>query len=141
MADTSVSGAGSTDLGKLVLRLTIGGLILMHGIAQLGGGTGWISGMLEKNGLPAVLAYGVYLGELVAPVLLIIGLWTRPAALIVVINMLFAIGLVHMHEIGSITKVGAWAIETQALFLFGALAVALLGAGRLSVGGANGRWN
>ena len=55
--------------------------------------------------------------------------------------MLFAIGLVHMHELASITKMGAWALETQGLFLFGALAVALLGAGRFSLGGAGGRWN
>lgn len=140
MADNLSSG-GSTDLGKLVLRVTIGGLILMHGIAKLGGSIGWITDMLAKSGLPSVLSYGVYLGEVVAPVLLIIGLWTRPAALVVAINMLFAIGMVHMHELGSITKMGAWAIETQALFLFGAIAVALLGAGRFSVGGNGGRWN
>lgn len=140
MADNLSSG-GSTDLGKLVLRVTIGGLILMHGIAKLGGSIGWIADMLAKSGLPSVLSYGVYLGEVVAPVLLIIGLWTRPAALVVAINMLFAIGMVHMHELGSITKMGAWAIETQALFLFGAIAVALLGAGRFSVGGNGGRWN
>lgn len=141
MANGKGAAGASGDLGKLVLRLSIGVLIAMHGIAKLGGDLGWIEGMLGKAGLPPVLAYGVYVGELLAPALLVVGLWTRAAALIVVVNMLFAVGLVHMHELGAITKTGAWALETQALFLFGALAIALLGAGRHSLGGAGGRWN
>ena len=120
MANGKGSAGASADLGKLVLRLSIGVLIAMHGIAKLGGDLGWIEGMLGKAGLPAELAYGVYVGELLAPALLVVGLWTRAAALVVVVNMLFAVGLVHMH---------------------GALAIALLGAGRHSLGGANGRWN
>ena len=138
---TKTAPAGTRDdQGRLLLRLTIGGLMLMHGIAKLGG-VDWIGGMLAKAGLPPVLAYGVYVGEILAPLLMIAGLWTRAAALVVVVNMLFAVGLVHMHELAAITKVGAWALETQALFLFGALAIALLGAGRYSVGGPGGRWN
>lgn len=141
MTNGKGSAGSSADLGRLVLRLSIGVLIAMHGIAKLGGDLGWIEGMLGKAGLPAELAYGVYVGELLAPALLVVGLWTRAAALVVVVNMLFAVGLVHMHELGAITKTGAWALETQALFLFGALAIALLGAGRHSLGGASGRWN
>lgn len=141
MTTDTVSTSARDDQGKLVLRLTIGLLILMHGIAKLGGNVDWIAGMLGKAGLPAVLAYGVYVGEVIAPLLLVAGLYTRAAALVIVVNMLFAIGLVHMGEIGKITEVGAWALETQALFLFGGVAIALLGAGRLSVGGIGGRWN
>ncbi|HWS75755.1 MAG TPA: DoxX family protein [Quisquiliibacterium sp.] len=141
MAENALSTNPRDDQGKLVLRLAIGALILMHGIAKLGGNVDWIAGMLGKAGLPSVLAYGVYLGEVIAPLLLIAGVWTRAAALVIAVNMLFAIGLVHTGDIGRITEVGAWGIETQALFLFGALAIALLGAGRLSFGGAGGRWN
>ena len=97
--------------------------------------------MLTSNGLPGVLAYLVYVGEIVAPVLLIIGLYTRPAAWITVINMLVAIWLVHMKDIAVIGKTGGWALELQGMFLFAALAVAFLGAGRFSVGGAGGRYN
>ncbi|WP_157267778.1 DoxX family protein [Azohydromonas aeria] len=129
------------DAGKLVLRLALGVLILMHGIAKVIGGPGFIMGLLTKAGLPPVLAYGVYVGEVVAPLLLIVGLFTRAAALVVVVNMLVAIGLVHMGEIGQITRTGGWALELQGMYLFGALAVALLGAGRYSVGGLRGRWN
>jgi uncharacterized membrane protein YphA (DoxX/SURF4 family) len=75
----------SDDLGKLLLRLTLGVLTLLHGIAKISAGVGGIAGMLGKAGLPTVLAYGVYAGEVIAPLLLIIGLWTRPAALVVAV--------------------------------------------------------
>jgi putative oxidoreductase len=79
------------------------------------------------------LVYGVYLGEIVAPVLVIIGLFTRLGGWIMVVNMLFAIGLVHMSDIFALTERGAWAIETQALFLVLALAVAVFGSGKYAV--------
>jgi putative oxidoreductase len=50
---------GSTDLGKLVLRVVLGGLILFHGIAKLVHGPGYVIGMLASAGLPTILAYGV----------------------------------------------------------------------------------
>ncbi|MDM0107132.1 DoxX family protein [Variovorax sp. J22R24] len=131
----------SDDTGKLVLRLALGILILLHGIAKITGGVGGIAGMLTSHGLPAALAYLVYIGEIVAPVLLIVGIYTRPAAWITVINMLVAIWLVHLKDIGSLGKTGGWALELQGMFLFAALAVAFLGAGRFSVGGTSGKYN
>jgi putative oxidoreductase len=131
----------SDDTGKLVLRLALGILILLHGLAKLQSGVGGLSGMLSSHGLPGVLAYGVYVGEILAPVLLIVGLYTRPAAWIVVINMLVAIWLVHMKDLGQLNKQGGWALELQGMFLFGAVAVAFLGAGRFSLGGSGGRMN
>jgi putative oxidoreductase len=131
----------SEDAGKLVLRVTVGALILLHGIAKIAGGPGGILSMAEKAGLPGEIGYLVYIGEVLAPVLLILGLFTRPAALIIVINMLFAFYLAHMHQLFALAPTGGWALELQGMFLFGALAVALLGAGRYSVGGPYGKWN
>ncbi|VTU25839.1 DoxX family protein [Variovorax sp. RA8] len=131
----------SDDTGKLILRLALGILMLLHGIAKIQGGVGFAASMLTSHGLPGALAYLVYVGEIVAPVLLIIGLYTRPAAWIVVINMLVAIWLVHMKQIGMLNKQGGWELELQGLFLFSALAVAFLGAGRFSIGGNSGRYN
>jgi putative oxidoreductase len=102
---------------------------------------GFAASMLASHGLPSALAYLVYVGEIVAPVLLIIGLYTRPAAWITVINMLVAIWLVHMKDLGALNKQGGWALELQGMFLFGALAIAFLGAGRFSVGGTGGKYN
>ena len=129
------------DLGKLVLRLVLGLCVLLHGIAKISGGVAGIVGMVEKAGLPGALGYLVYVGEILAPLLLIVGLWTRPAALVVAINMVVAIGLVHMGDLFTLGKQGGWALELQGMFLFAAIAVALLGAGRFSVGGARGRFN
>ena len=131
----------SDDTGKFVLRLALGALILLHGIAKVGSGVGGIAGMLAAQGLPGALAYLVYVGEIVAPVLLIVGIFTRPAAWIVAINMVVAIWLVHAKELFVIGKNGGWAIELQGMFLFAAVAVAFLGAGRFSVGGNGGKYN
>jgi putative oxidoreductase len=46
-----------------------------------------------------------------------------------------------MKDLGALNKQGGWALELQGMFLFGALAVAFLGAGRFSVGGTGGRYN
>lgn len=134
---------GSQDLGKALLRIMLGVLILMHGIAKLAGavGMGFVAKVVADAGLPAWLTYGVYIGEVVAPILLIIGLWSRLAALIVAINMLFALFLVHAKQFGMLADTGGWALELQAMYLGAALAVLLLGAGRFSVGGINGKFN
>ncbi|MEJ8853052.1 DoxX family protein [Variovorax robiniae] len=131
----------SDDTGKLILRLALGVLILLHGVAKLSSGVGYIAGLMTSHGLPSALAYLVYVGEIIAPVLLIVGIYTRPAAWITVINMLVAIALVHMKDISSLGKSGGWALELQGMFLFAALAVAFLGAGRFSVGGSSGKYN
>ncbi|HEX2010484.1 MAG TPA: DoxX family protein [Roseateles sp.] len=129
------------DLAKLILRLTLGLLTLLHGIAKLVGGPAFITGLMAKQGLPEALGYLVYVGEVLAPLLLIVGLWTRPAALVIAINMVVAVALVHMGQLGELSKNGGWALELQGFYLFTALALLLLGAGRFSVGGTKGRWN
>lgn len=137
----SQAGNVSEDMGKLILRATLAILILFHGVAKIFGGVGFITGLVAKAGLPPALGYLVYVGEVVAPLLLLLGIWTRPAALVVAINMIVAVLLVHMHELFTLTKTGGWALELQGLFFASALAVAFLGAGRYSVGGTSGRWN
>ncbi|MGK6306745.1 DoxX family protein [Variovorax sp. DT-64] len=131
----------SDDTGKLILRVALGILILLHGIAKINTGVGSVSNMLASHGLPGALAYLVYVGEIVAPVLLIIGLYTRPAAWIVAINMLVAVWLVHMKQLGMLNKQGGWELELQGMFFFSAVAVAFMGAGRFSIGGSGGRYN
>lgn len=137
----AVPSRTSEDTGKLILRVALAALILLHGVAKITGGVGFIAGMLQKNGLPGGLAYLVLVGEVLAPLLMIIGAWTRLAAVIIAGNMIVAIGLVHMGELLTLGKTGGWALELQGMFLFSAIAVAFLGAGRYSMGGINGRMN
>lgn len=127
------------DIGKLILRVSVGGLVLLHGINKLLNGIDGIKTAVTAHGLPEAVAYGVYVGEIVAPVLVIVGLFARVGGALIVANMLVAIGLVHMADIAALNAQGGYQLELQALFLFGGLAVVLLGAGRLSVGG--GRFN
>lgn len=120
----------NTDLGKLIIRLTLGGLLLFHGIAKLLHGTGFIEGLLANHGLPAFLAYGVFIGEIIAPLMVILGYQTRIGALLIVLNMLVAFVLVHTHQLLSLAGSGGWALELQGFFLFTAVAVIFLGPGR-----------
>ena len=129
------------DAALLILRLVLGGLILVHGLTKLPPPPDFIVGVLAKANLPTVLAYGVYVGEIVAPIFLIIGVWTRLAAVIIAINMIVAIGLVALPRLFSLNQYGGYALETEAMFLFTAVALALAGAGRFSVGGRYGPLN
>jgi putative oxidoreductase len=131
----------ASDLGKLVLRLTLGGLMLFHGVAKIAAGAAPILALVAKAGFPPALGYLVFVGEIAAPLLLVIGLWTRAAAAVMAINMVVAVLLVHTAQFGEIGKTGGWALELQAFYFFTALAIVLLGAGRFSVGGEGGKLN
>ncbi|OZI49690.1 DoxX family protein [Bordetella genomosp. 4] len=131
----------SDDTGKLVLRLSLGILVLLHGIMKLSSGVGGISGMLTSHGLPGFFAYAAYLGEVVGPLLIILGFYSRLGGLLVFVNMIVAILLAHTGQLSSLNAQGGWALELQGMFLFGALAIAFMGAGRFSLGGSGGRWN
>ncbi len=120
------------DLGKLIIRLGVGILMLFHGIEKLAhlGTLKFIKGQLVNFGWPELLAYGVYIGEIVAPLLVIFGVYTRFGGLLIVVNMIFAILLVHAHEFFALTGHGGWALELQALYLLGGLVVLFLGSGK-----------
>ena len=120
--------------GKFVLRVALGVVMLLHGISKLKGGIDPITGMVTGHGLPAVLAYGVYAGEVLGPILLIVGFYARLGAALVAANMLFALFLAHRADVFALNpQSGGWAIELQALMLFSAIAVMLLGPGKPSI--------
>src|SRR5215472_6677625 len=102
----------AADAGRLILRLALAFILLFHGIYKLGHGVAWIEPMLAQIHLPAVLAYGPYIAEAVAPVFLILGFQVRLAAMTIVVDMCFAIGLVLRHQIFALKQEpgGGWAI-------------------------------
>ncbi|KAA1259633.1 DoxX [Rubripirellula obstinata] len=126
------------SVGKLVLRITIGGLMLFHGYAKIIGGVGGIAAMLEGHGLPTFIAYGVYVGEIVVPILMILGLWTRLSSLVFVFNMIVAVALAHSGDLLSLSEYGGWAVELPMLYLLGALSIALMGPGNIALGKKTG---
>lgn len=137
---TAVSTDTSAEIGRLLLRTSLSALMLFHGVAKVLHGTAGIASMLERKGLPPALALGVFVGEVLVPVALIVGVFTRPAALIFAFNMLVATWLVHAGDVARLSTTGGWRIELQMLYFFGALCVALLGPGRLSLSRGRGPW-
>src|SRR5437879_3904576 len=115
----------SHDIAKLLLRICVGGLLLLHGIAKLRHGLAGVSGLVAARGLPHALAYGVYVGEVIAPIAVLLGLYIRPAAAIIAVDMSVAVWLAHRGDLLHFSKGGGYALELQVLYFVGALALVL----------------
>jgi len=120
----------SSDTGILIIRIAVGVLLPFHGFSKLINGISWLGGLLSNVGLPSFIRYGVFIGEIIAPILLVIGYRTRIASLFVAFNMFMAVFLVHRHEIFTLKGSGGWAIELDALIFFSALALFFTGGGK-----------
>jgi putative oxidoreductase len=122
------------SLGILLIRISIAGLMLFHGVAKLVYG---IDGIIEMLG---PVAYGVYVGEVLAPIAIILGFRTRIAAMIFTINCLVAIIAAHSADLFSVTEHGGHALELIYLYLFGGVALIFTGAGKYAVSTKN-KWD
>ncbi len=130
------------DFGKLILRLGVAVLLGFHGFSKLKNGIGWMAGPLHAHHLPMFVGYGVYVAEVIAPVLLILGIFTRPAALVIVFDLLMALFLVVQGNAFKLQpQGGALGAEVQFLYIFSALAIAFLGSGRFALSKGKGRWD
>ncbi len=123
----------NTDLGILILRLSLGVLMILHGISKLMYGPGFIENIVTSAGLPSFIAYGVYVGEVIAPIFIILGYGTRIAAAIFAFNMIVAVSLVHGADIFTLSETGGWTLELQGLYFFGALALMFTGGGKYAL--------
>lgn len=121
------------DIAKLILRVTVGGLMLSHGIGKLLHGIDAVKTMTVSAGLPQWFAYGVYMGEVVAPLLLLAGYYSRIAALLIAFTMLNAIYLANGDNLFDINKFGAPVIELPLFYLMTAVSIFLLGPGKYSI--------
>lgn len=127
-------------IALFILRLTFGGLMLFHGFSKLIHGVDGIGSMLTEKGLPSFISYGVIVGEVVAPLLMIVGFRTKIASMIFAFTMLVAILLAHSEDVFSLSKHGSWAIELQGIYFFGAVALSLTGAGKYAISTRN-KWD
>lgn len=121
------------DLGKLILRLCVGGLMLFHGIHKILNGVGGVEGLITNQGLPGFLAYGVYITEVLAPIMILIGYQVRIAAIIEALGMVVAIYSVQGFDIFALNDQGVGVIESQLLFMLPCIALALIGGGKYGV--------
>lgn len=124
----------NTDLGLLVLRISVGGLMLFHGVAKLIHG---ISFLVENMG---VFGYAVYIGEVLAPIAILIGFRTRIAAVLLAVTCVVAIATAHAQDIFSISEHGGYANELLMLYLLGSVALFFTGAGKFAVSKTN-QWD
>jgi putative oxidoreductase len=135
MTDTSAS-RGRTAWGLLLLRFLVGWVFLSEGIQKFLFPAAVGAGRFEKIGIPAPRFMGPFVGivEIVCGALLILGLFTVAATLPLLIDILVAIGTT---KVPLLVKQGFWAAmhegRTDFCMLVGLLAIALLGAGALSL--------
>jgi len=123
----------SENIGKLLLRWMLGGMMLFHGLDKALHGLGFIKGLVHGQGLPEWIAYGVFLGEIVAPLFLILGWKSRLWAGVIAFNMVVAIYLTHMTSFLQLGNHGAWAMEVPMLYLLTSLVIVLLGSGKYAL--------
>lgn len=117
------------DLGLLILRVSFSALMLTHGIPKLSklfiSPIAFPDPLGVGSGLSLVLTL---IGELIAPVFIIVGFKTKLAAIPATITMLVAAFVVHFGD----------PIETKEkalLYFFAFLVILLSGAGQFSVDG------
>lgn len=119
------------DLGLLTLRIAVGGLMLFHGISKLFHG---ISFLTQDMG---IFGYAVYIGEVFAPLAILIGWRTRIASFFYAINCIVAIGYAHLAELFRLSEHGGYANELLMLYLLGAITLGFTGAGRYAISTKN----
>lgn len=121
------------DVAALLLRITLGGLLLFHGWHKVHSGISFILNTLGEHGVPAFVGYGVYLGEVVAPILIILGILCRPSALMIICTMIVAWWLVGIDNTLALSDTGAWAIEDLVFYVMLSVILIFLGSGKYSV--------
>ena len=130
----------NTDLGLLMIRF---GAFLMffHGLKKLMTGHGGVRQQLADNGLPDFLWLGVPLAEVVAPVLILMGVFTRIGGLLYVVLMIFAMYFTGWGKLAEMNeKTGALSMEANLLFLFCGLCLFFAGGGKYALFKPSNYW-
>lgn len=123
----------SNDFAKLLLRLSVGIMILFHGLDKIINGIGGIKHLVISAGLPEFFAYGIYIGEIVMPIFIILGAYARVASAVVALNMAVAIFLAYGGAIFSLGKHGAPVFELPFLYLVMSIVIFILGSGKYAL--------
>ena len=85
-------------LALLLMRLTLGAIMVVHGYHKVFGGLHHHAQMVAGLGLPAWLGYVSAFTEFLGGLLVLAGLFTRAAAFAICINLAVAIWKVHWHN-------------------------------------------
>ncbi|QIN83851.1 DoxX family membrane protein [Rubrobacter tropicus] len=128
--------AGLAGLAPLVVRIIVGTIMAVHGFQKLVGGPANFGAFLQQLGVPAptLMAYVVTFVELVGGILLILGLFSRLAALLLTINLTVAILLVKL-DVGLIAPADQPGVgyELDLALIAGFLVILFAGPGPISI--------
>ncbi len=116
-------------LGLLVLRVVLGLIFFSHGYPKLAYSAAGIQGFFVQHGLPGYFVYISGVLEVFGAILLVLGLFTRAAALLLAIEM--GVAIWKVHSTGSYLAVHNY--EFPLAMLVGSFALATVGAGLLSL--------
>jgi putative oxidoreductase len=128
------------ELGPLAVRVIVGTIMAAHGLQKVQAGPANFGAFLGQLGvpLPTLMGYVVTFVEVVGGVLLIVGLLSRLAALVLTIDLVVAILLVKVNVGFLSPPQGGAGAELDLALIAGFLVILLAGPGRLSVDHALG---
>ena len=122
------------DLGILFVRLGLGVCLFMHGFAKILHGVGGVKSILTKAGLPEIMAYGSYVGEIIAPIMIILGIFSRIGALLVIGTSLTIMYAYHgLGNLLELANVGGFKAEILYLYIALSLCVIFNGSGKHAI--------
>ena len=128
---TAPAPAWATSGGLLLVRLVVGAAFVMHGLPKIQNPFGW---MAETEGAPpGILQAIAAVFEFGGGILLVLGLFTRCAALALASVMVAALALVHIPHGDPFVAQKPPSAELACVYLAVSLAVAALGAGAYSL--------
>jgi len=104
------------NLGLLFLRISIGGLMLTHGVNKITKGVNGMKGMLSAKGFPEIMAYGAF-------------------------TMVIAIYVSNGDNVLAFDERGSLKIELALMYLLGSLTLVFSGSGRFGVRKGLGPWD
>ena len=124
----------NVDLGLLFLRLGLGICLFMHGFGKILYGVGGVKSILVDTGLPSFLAYFAYLSEVLAPIMIAVGFYSRLGALLVFGSSLVILysyfGLSNLLEL---TNVNGFKAELIYLYITISLCIISSGSGKYAI--------
>ncbi|QFR43870.1 DoxX family protein [Sulfurimonas xiamenensis] len=123
----------TNDIAKLILRLTVSIMMLFHGLEKIINGIGGVKHLTTSAGFPEFFAYGVYVGEIIVPIFILLGAYARAASLVLALNMMFAIFLAYGNSLFSLGKHGAPVFELPFLYLIMSILIFMLGSGKYAL--------
>ncbi|MBW2936761.1 DoxX family protein [Aureisphaera sp. CAU 1614] len=127
-------------IGLFLLRASIAFTMLLYGINKLIFGIEYIKDLLDQYGLPTFLSYGVFIGEIIAPILIIIGLRAKLAGLFFGIFCFIAILLDRIPDVLSLNENGGWSIGLIFIYMIFGLSIFFIGAGKYALSTSN-KWD